>query len=98
MQIGRVKYNTSYSVGGQKLCKICNGKDLGVLINEKLSSSDQVIDARRKAFSMLVAINGNVSYKSAEVIVKLFCACVRPHLENCIQAWSPMHAKDSRLI
>ena len=68
-------------------------KDLGVFMNEKLSSSDQVIDARRKALRMFGAINKNVSYKSAKVIVKLNCAYVRPNLEYCIQAWFPMHKK-----
>ena len=40
---------------------------------------------------MLGAINRNVSYKSEEVITKLY-------LEYCVQAWSPTYAKDCRLL
>jgi len=47
---------------------------------------------------MLGAINRNVSYKSEEVIRKLYCAYVRPHLEYCVQAWSPSYEKDCWLL
>ena len=47
---------------------------------------------------MLGAINRNVSYKSGEVITKLYCAYVRPHLEYCVQAWSPTYEKDCWLL
>ncbi len=31
----------------------------------------------------------NITYKERSLIVPLYKAIVRPHLENCIQAWSP---------
>ena len=60
------------------------GKGLGLFINHKLSSSDQVVEARKRALRMLGAINRNVSYKSEEVITKFYCANGRPHLECCV--------------
>ena len=98
MHIGREHYNTSYTMGGQTLCNIDSEKDLGVMINKKLSSSEQVQEARKKALRMLGVINRNVSYKSADVLIKLYCAYVRPHLEYCVQSWSPMYEKDSLLL
>ena len=98
MHIGRVKRQTVYEMGGQRLNQIEKERDLGVTINCKLSASDQVADARSKALRMLGAINRNVSYKSAEVISKLYCAFVRPHLEYCVQAWSPTYEKDCWLL
>ena len=43
---------------------------------------------------MLGIINKGVSYKSAEVISKLYRSYVKPHLEYCIQFWSPINVKD----
>ena len=98
MHIGRAKRKTTYNMGGHQLTEIEKEKDLGVIINSKLSSSEQVLEARKKALRMLGIICRNVAYKSAEVIIKLYCAFVRPHLEYCIQAWSPILKKDSWLL
>ena len=48
-------------------------KDLGVIIKDSLSSSGLVVEVRNKALRMFGAINRNVSYKSEEVIAKLYC-------------------------
>ena len=64
MHIGREHCGTSYTMVGQTLYNIDSEKDLGVMINKKLSSSEQVQEARKKALRMLGAINRNVSYKS----------------------------------
>ena len=56
------------------------------------------MEVRNKALRMLGALNTNVSYKSEEVIAKLHCAYVRPHLEYCVQAWSPAYEKDCWLL
>ena len=33
-------------------------------------------------------------YKEKKLIVSMYKAIVRPHLEYCIQAWRPYHKKD----
>ena len=47
---------------------------------------------------MLGIINKGVSYKSAEVISKLYRVYVRPHLEYCIQFWTPIKVKDADML
>ena len=47
---------------------------------------------------MLGIINRRVSYKSAEVISKLYRSYVRPHLEYSLQFWSPINEKDGDML
>ena len=60
--------------------------------------SEQYRIAASKGNQVLGMIRRNITYKEKSLIVPLFKAIVRPHLEYCIQAWSPYLRKDIDML
>ena len=51
-----------------------------------------------RTFQVLGMIRRNITHKVKSLIVPLYKAIVRPHLEYCIQAWSPYLRKDIDML
>ena len=85
-------------MGGTILSKTVKEKYLGVSMNANMKVSEQCRIAASKGNQVLGMIRRNITYKEKSLIVSLFKAIVRPHLENCIQAWSPYLRKDIDMI
>ncbi|CAM4576931.1 unnamed protein product [Lepidochelys olivacea] len=94
MHLGINNKNFSYKLGTHQLEVTEEEKDLGVLVNHRMTMSRQCDMAVKKANAVLGCIRRGISSRDKEMLVPLYKALVRPHLEYCVQFWSPMFKKD----
>ncbi|KAK4814463.1 hypothetical protein QYF61_018981, partial [Mycteria americana] len=98
LHLGRGNPQFPYRLGDDVIESSPVEKDLGVLMDKKLGMSQQCALAAQKANRILGCIKRSVASRSREEILPLYSTLVRPHLEYCVQLWSPQHKKDMELL
>ena len=98
LHIGPGNASMNYEMVGTILSITVKEKDLGVTMNANMKVSEQCRIAASKGNQVLGMIRRNITYKDKSLIVPLYKAIVRPHLEYCIQAWSPYLRKDIDML
>ena len=101
MHIGH-KLQTNYYMTqdgkSRKLEEIREERDLGVVIADNLKPGVQCGRAAAKAMSVLGIIKRHFSKLDKQDFLMLYKAYVRPHLEYCVQVWSPYQIGDIQTL
>ena len=94
IHIGHGNMDEEYKMEDVVLGKTTQEKDLGVTFSADMKVSEQCRIAASKGNQILGLIRRTIMYKEKQLIVPMYKAIVRPHLEYCIQAWRPYCKKD----
>ena len=70
-------------------------KDLKVLVDDRLAMRQKCALGAKMQMEFM---KRSMTSRSREVILPLYSALVRPHLEYCIQFWSPQYKNDRDLL
>ncbi|GAB0195116.1 mitochondrial enolase superfamily member 1 [Grus japonensis] len=97
LHLGRNNPMHQYRLGADLLGSSSAEKDLGVLVDKSFMSQQRALVAK-KANGILECVKKSVASRLREVILPLYFALVKPHLEYCVQFWALQVKTDRELL
>ena len=94
MHIGDRNPQANYSLQGSEIQSVDQEEDLGIIISKDLKFTKQSIKVEKKAQKLIGYIKRQFKYRNKEIVLQLYTALVRPHLEYAVQFWAPSLQKD----
>ena len=79
----------NYTLGNETLMEEEKERDLGVLVNNKLSPEDHINEKVRSAYALLANMKVAFTYVDEEMVKKIITSFIRPTLEYAAVVWSP---------
>ena len=98
MHFGKNNPKSIYTMGGSTLKTTDAERDLGITIDDRLDLGKHIKGIVAKANRMLGLIRISFACLNKAMFLNLYLVLVRPHLEYCVQVWSPYKKKYINLI
>ncbi len=82
----------------QTLPTVSTTKDLGIVLNTRLSAEDNVVSAANYERRMLFYLKRSFAALTPSIFLSLYKTFIRPHLEYAIQTTHPILCRDTEAL
>jgi hypothetical protein len=90
IHVGKNNPCNQYYMGEVLLPAVDSEKDLGVLVSKNLDWNDHITSSINKANACTAWVIRSVISRESEVMLQIYKSMIRPHVEYCVQLWSPL--------